>query len=127
MGGKAKFAAVALAAAACAAVWAAELSPPRGDDHDAIIRALLRRDRSLGSVHFQVPLGLYRQYLQDEHTSSLPPVPFLPTCALYTLEVTRRDVALRADLELRVLDAACPAIGVLGDVEEGWEELTING
>ncbi|MCJ7543348.1 MAG: hypothetical protein MUP47_02090 [Phycisphaerae bacterium] len=57
----------------------------------------------------------------------MPPLPFLATSALYPLEVGKRDVTLRAELELRMLDAACPAIGVLAALDQGWQELTING
>ena len=134
MGRAPRIAVVFLAAVACISIGAPQSSQPApaGRDPasppiDDVIAALLQRDRSLAAVHFEIPLGLYERYLTDTFARRPPPVTFLPDRATYTLQVPKRGrVTLTAKLELQVLDAACPAIGVLTD-KRMWDDVTING
>ena len=96
------------------------------------MRALLGRSRLLADVHFQVPLGVYRDYLRAQAAGDGPglpaPVASIAEAGRYRLTLDAKGKpALAATVRLRIFQPRrCRSVPVL-TARWAWEKVTVNG
>ncbi|MCG3178706.1 MAG: hypothetical protein BIFFINMI_01035 [Phycisphaerae bacterium] len=93
-----------------------------------VVDALLARSRLLGDARFQIPVGIYRQYLIETQQAAPPPADLILPAARYDLSVDKdRAVRLAVRIDLLVLDADKAAWLGLLDAAVAWDEVKIDG